>query len=199
MLPRRTLRATSRTAKKPTNSFVNPWVSRIRSVTRFSQPCCAIDGTQRLPAWGARRTACHRYRIAPSSERSGLLGRLEPPARLDHPDNPSQVCKSDPCQTDIASPLIQEAQCRVVFRQDKSIDNSTNLIARQHDLEAGLLKERSSRLNRCIAGRGLPHEFDQLRKGASSPFRYLAKPSTFESPPSPTCSAEPSIFEFEEQ
>src|SRR5258708_11899507 len=38
MLPRRTLRATSRTAKKPANSFVNPWVSRMNSSAKQISP-----------------------------------------------------------------------------------------------------------------------------------------------------------------
>ena len=38
MLPRRTLRATSRTAKKPANSLVNPWVSRMNSSAKQISP-----------------------------------------------------------------------------------------------------------------------------------------------------------------
>src|SRR5712672_2889125 len=38
MLPRRTLRATSRTAKKPANSLVNPWVSRMNSSAKQTSP-----------------------------------------------------------------------------------------------------------------------------------------------------------------
>src|SRR5580698_5368665 len=38
MLPRRTLRATSRTAKKPANSLVNPWVSRMNSSVNQISP-----------------------------------------------------------------------------------------------------------------------------------------------------------------
>src|SRR4051794_16156392 len=38
MLPRRTLRATSRTAKKPANSLVNPWVSRMKSSAKRTSP-----------------------------------------------------------------------------------------------------------------------------------------------------------------
>src|SRR5437879_6398719 len=38
MLPRRTRRSTSRTAKKPANSLVNPWVSRMNSSANQSSP-----------------------------------------------------------------------------------------------------------------------------------------------------------------
>src|SRR3954451_21237464 len=38
MLPRRTLRETSRTAKKPANSLVNPWVSRMNSSAKETSP-----------------------------------------------------------------------------------------------------------------------------------------------------------------
>src|SRR5207253_2184800 len=38
MLPRRTFRATSRTAKKPANSLVNPWVSRMNSSAKQISP-----------------------------------------------------------------------------------------------------------------------------------------------------------------
>src|SRR6266567_9265654 len=38
MLPRRTLSATSRTAKKPANSLVNPWVSRMNSSAKQTSP-----------------------------------------------------------------------------------------------------------------------------------------------------------------
>src|SRR5260370_17028428 len=43
MLPRRTFSATSRTAKNPANSFVNPWVSRINSSAKQISPCPATD------------------------------------------------------------------------------------------------------------------------------------------------------------
>src|ERR1700744_2047090 len=38
MLPRRTFRSTSRTAKKPANSLVNPWVSRMNSSANQISP-----------------------------------------------------------------------------------------------------------------------------------------------------------------
>src|SRR4030081_2804794 len=38
MLPRRTRRSTSRTAKKPANSLVNPWVSRMNSSAKQCSP-----------------------------------------------------------------------------------------------------------------------------------------------------------------
>src|SRR5882672_3164680 len=38
MLPRRTLRPTSRTATKPANSLVNPWVSRMNSSAKQTSP-----------------------------------------------------------------------------------------------------------------------------------------------------------------
>src|SRR3954471_749388 len=38
MLPRRTLRLTSLTAKNPANSLVNPWVSRMNSSANLNSP-----------------------------------------------------------------------------------------------------------------------------------------------------------------
>src|ERR1700726_1041971 len=38
ILPRRTRRSTSRTAKNPANSFVNPWVSRMNSSANQISP-----------------------------------------------------------------------------------------------------------------------------------------------------------------
>src|ERR1700760_4057865 len=42
MLPRRIFRSTSRTAKKPANSLVNPWVSRMNSSAKQIPPQAVV-------------------------------------------------------------------------------------------------------------------------------------------------------------
>src|SRR5262249_19354262 len=70
MCPRRTLSVTSRTAKNPANSFVNPWVSRMNSSAKQFPPA-------------ARSQLAHGARSCPAVLGTALKNRpeLPPPGR----------------------------------------------------------------------------------------------------------------------
>src|SRR5437868_401480 len=86
MLPRRTFKATSRTAKKPANSLVNPWVSRMNSsakqispVSRLrdfarARPIFPCSGRLSWTSWKSSRA--RRLRAGICRQRYGL-GKVE--------------------------------------------------------------------------------------------------------------------------
>src|SRR6202011_4292511 len=79
MLPRRTLSATSRTAKNPANSLVNPWVSRMNSSAKQISPIShRRDASRARPFLPRRQVLRGRLGTVPARRlRAGICRQRE--------------------------------------------------------------------------------------------------------------------------
>src|ERR1700733_2764806 len=105
MLPRRTLRETSRTAKKPANSLVNPWVSRMNSSDNQIPPQTTAA------TFRAALGLCFPYSRLPQGAEIPRFSRVKFLSR--DPPPPAGLCRQRPrlCKAesglDRAWPLVE--------------------------------------------------------------------------------------------